>query len=211
MQVESYTVVLHDELPKVGSGRRCVLAEVGRKWAVITNVTTGERGRMARIAWAGIIDAPSTEHHGKADQKLINKVAALRKGRGKATEAKKPEKISKDIGAGRKAATSTERGAVAALAAGKPEQDLDDLVPENSGQEVPPAATAATRKDPRGNDKIILELVGRDGGASLVEIMAATGMAESTAHDRARRRPRQFLGRSVQVVEGVYSLKAAAA
>lgn len=41
---------LDDDFPRIGSGERGVLIEIGRKWVYVTEISTGIRCR-ARYSW----------------------------------------------------------------------------------------------------------------------------------------------------------------
>ena len=79
MKTEKFTVVLHDELPVIGSGRRVVLAQVGLRWVRVQNLSTGAVFAKCPLSiWNDIVACDKTKAHGEAKPADIKKADAAR-------------------------------------------------------------------------------------------------------------------------------------
>ena len=54
MKTTKHWVILHDELPRIGSGYRHVKVSIGKKWAHIQCVVTKVRQRIKLTKWKEI-------------------------------------------------------------------------------------------------------------------------------------------------------------
>lgn len=61
-----YLIHLHDEVPRLGSGRRLVIVDtVGHKWVKLVNPTNMERVRIKRKTWNALASR-AVEHQPSA-------------------------------------------------------------------------------------------------------------------------------------------------
>lgn len=177
MKPIKYTVHLNDEAPRVGSGRREVLVTVRTSGVTLQSISTGSKQRVSLETWKVIADSAKTTCHGEADDATLKRAEANRK------------KHAQDKPAGDGSTKSKGKGKTKrATKAGAATKRAQPSAPKGEkGQEV-------------------ARLIKRKSGASMDEIVAATGWLPHTARAFIATTMRKGMGLTVKKIEGSYQV-----